>query len=468
MSELPAGIPPAVEPTPRDSASGVVLRAARGGGFEVLLGLRSRRSRFLPGHLACPGGAVEPRDRPHEPGAFERCASRELAEEAGIRIEPERWLAAGERVTPPMFPVRFHTRFFLATIPRDTLPPDPPPAPDEIESLRLARPATVLDEWAAGRALIPPPILPILRELAEAGGASPGELALRIARANAEEQRAPRIEFVPDLWVLPVRTATLPPATHTNVWMPGGTRFVIIDPGATDPAERQRLLDVVARRRDLRHEPLAIVLTHHHQDHVGGAADIASRLGLPLRAHPATLEALRARARIPAGLGTPLGDQDEIDLDGVRLRALHTPGHAEGHLAFEVVARGQLIAGDLVSSLSTILIDPEHGDMDAYLASLARVRDLGCRTLFPAHGAPLPARAVDELIEHRRERERRVLSRLGRNGVGLAEIAAGAYEDVDGIPVALAELQTRAHLAALERRGRVRRADALGRAWSLA
>ena len=47
-------------------------------------------------------------------------------------------------------------------------------------------------------------------------------LAARVAAVNADEDRSPRIEFVPGVWVLPVRTRTLPPASCTNVWMPEG------------------------------------------------------------------------------------------------------------------------------------------------------------------------------------------------------------------------------------------------------
>ena len=79
MSELPAGLEPAPEIVPRDSASAIVLRPGPRG-REVLLGVRSRRSRFMPGHWAFPGGAMDAQDRAGEPGAFSRCAARELAE----------------------------------------------------------------------------------------------------------------------------------------------------------------------------------------------------------------------------------------------------------------------------------------------------------------------------------------------------------------------------------------------------
>jgi glyoxylase-like metal-dependent hydrolase (beta-lactamase superfamily II) len=267
--------------------------------------------------------------------------------------------------------------------------------------------------------------------------------------------------------MLPVRTATLPPATHTNVWMPGGRRFVIIDPGSGEEEENRRLFEVVGRRRALGQEVDSIVLTHHHRDHIAGCVSLAVELGLPVRAHPDTLDVVQAT--VPAGRSLRLvavNDGDEIDLDGVVLRAHHTPGHASGHLVFHLVDRGQLVAGDLLSGLSTIMIDPVEGDMGLYLASLERARDLGCRQLLPGHGPPLPGKALDRLIAHRRDRERKIMEQLEAHRSDLREIATQTYDDVPQMPLALTERQTLSHLLLLERLGKVRRMDDAARLWS--
>ncbi len=419
----------------------------------------------MPGQLACPGGALEPADRPGEPGAHARCASRELAEESGIKIAPEDWIAAGERITPPLFPQRFRTRFFLARLPATVAAEALRPASGENESLLLARPDELLGQWERGAAELPPPVLAILRALAEVKDLSPEQAAPRVAAENAREERAPRIEFAPGVWVLPVRTATLPPATHTNVWLPGLRHFVLIDPGSTEVEELRRLGDVVERRRALGHRPAAVLLTHHHGDHAAGARLVCERFGLPLAAHRETLDALGALA---AGLdGRPLADGETVELEGLTLRALHTPGHARGHLAFHVAERGWLFAGDLASGLSTILIDPADGDMDAYLTSLARVEALGCRLLFPGHGPPLAAHRIGALIAHRIERERRIAAALAPEDASLADLAAVAYADGPGLPAPLVARQTLAHLLRLERQGRAERADPQATQWRL-
>jgi len=414
----------------------------------------------MPGHLALPGGAFEPGDRPGEAGDSARCVAREVAEETGLAIEAGDWIAAGTRITPPMFPVRFHTDFFVAMAPDGWNPAEQPPSPDEIESLRFVDPVKVLAAWERGDCQVPPPVLPILRQLAGGDSEDADAVAVGVRRANELEQRAPRIEFVPDVWMLPVETATLPPATHTNVWMPGRRRYVVIDPGCRSPAVLERLREAIGRR-PADHQPLAVVLTHGHQDHASGATALATMLDVPVQAHP---EAARA-AGLAEGAYEPLEDGRTIELDGLSLRSILTPGHAPGHLAFHVPERRALIAGDLVSGISTILIDPEHGDMGAYLDSLERVRALDCRILLPGHGSPMPARALQHLIDHRRDRESRIGCQLGGEGTSLSELARTAYEDVPQMPAALTERQTLSHLLHLERMGEARRIDPRGRCW---
>jgi len=466
VSELPRGIPPARAPTPRDSASTVVLRDAGPDGWEVLLGLRSRRSRFMPGHLACPGGGLEAADRPGEPGAFRRCAGRELEEETGIEVAVAEWIEAGERITPPLFPVRFRTRFFVARLPEAASVEGLAPATPENDEIRLARPDAVIEQWQRGAVKLPPPTLAILRALRTCDGRSLDEVAACLASANAEEERAPRIEFTPGHWMLPLRTETLPPASHTNAWLPGGRRFVVVDPGSSDVGETARLLEVVARRCALGHRPEAVVLTHHHRDHVRGAGPVARALAIPVRAHRATFE--RLGGALDGVEREEIADGDTVDLDGVTLEACHTPGHAAGHLAFHVVEERLLIAGDLVSGLSTILIDPDDGDMDAYRDSLSRADRLGCRMLLPGHGPPLPGKKLGALIEHRARREARILEALARGAAPVSRIAGEAYAETPGLPEPLTASQTQAHLFSLERRARVERVDREGGSWRLA
>ncbi|HET7824090.1 MAG TPA: MBL fold metallo-hydrolase, partial [Anaeromyxobacter sp.] len=154
------------------------------------------------------------------------------------------------------------------------------------------------------------------------------------------------------------------------------------------------------------------------------------------------------------------------ELLGDRFRALETPGHAREHLAFRDERSGAILCGDLVSTLSTIVIDPPEGDMAEYLRQLERLRALAPRTLFPAHGPP----ALDGTgrlamyLAHREEREGLVLAALERGGT-LEEVTARAYADTPPAMYPVAERSCLASLLKLRDEGRAREG---GGRWTLA
>ena len=124
-----------------------------------------------------------------------------------------------------------------------------------------------------------------------------------------------------------------------------------------------------------------------------------------------------------------------------------------------------MMAGDLVATWGTILIDPSEGDMGAYIASLRRVRALAPRVLLPAHGGAIVAvrTKLEAYIAHRLWREERVCEALRtRAGARPAELVEIAYADVAPALYPLAERSLLAHLAKLETEGRARRR---GRGW---
>jgi glyoxylase-like metal-dependent hydrolase (beta-lactamase superfamily II) len=154
----------------------------------------------------------------------------------------------------------------------------------------------------------------------------------------------------------------------------------------------------------------------------------------------------------------PRADGERIELGpGCTARVVHTPGHTRGHLGFLVEEDGSLLCGDLVSALSTIVIDPPEGRMAHYLASLERARDLAPRFLFPAHGPVLRdgARVLAGVLAHRREREARILA-AWRDGVREpAALVAAAYDALAAGLQPVAERQVAAHLEHLRERGEI-------------
>ncbi len=284
--------------------------------------------------------------------------------------------------------------------------------------------------------------------------AASGPPSLELLRTPPERARWP--EFQRGFVMAALRTPTLPPATHTNAWIvPVEDGVAVVDPGAPEPGEQARLFALLDALAADGRRTTAVWLTHAHPDHVGAAAAVAARDRVPVRAH--TLAAGRAP-------GADVVPVREGDLLGGRFLALETPGHAREHLAFLDEPTGALVCGDLVSTLSTIVIDPDEGDMAEYVAQLERMRALAPRTLYPAHGPPAPD-AVARLgayLAHRREREGLVVAALRRGGT-LAEITAAAYEDTPAPVLPVAE---RSCLSILEKLRRERRAAERAGAWS--
>ena len=259
---------------------------------------------------------------------------------------------------------------------------------------------------------------------------------------------------------LALRTPTLPPATSTNTALVGRRRLVVIEP-ATPFADQQAALEAaIAARIDAGAEVVAIILTHHHGDHIGHAAALRARLGAPILAHPATA------ARVPFAVDRPLHGGDVIDLgDGAALAAIYTPGHAPGHLVLHERQSGVAYAGDLVAGEGTILVDPsDDGDMAAYLASLRQIAELAPRLLIPSHGPVIadPVAHLRRTIEHRQMREDRVMAALHAGPRALDDLLAEVYADAPRALWPLARLALEAHLKKLVDEGRVLRdADAL-------
>lgn len=260
------------------------------------------------------------------------------------------------------------------------------------------------------------------------------------------ETAGPPAELVPvapGIRVLALRTPTLPPAAHTNVYLvgPQAGPVAVIDPGSPYP-DQQAILDRVLA--DV--PPAAVLLTHHHGDHIGGAAALAERWSVPIAAHAGTARRLAGRVAV-----TELIEDGDVAYGAT---AIFTPGHAEGHLCFAV--GDATIAGDMVAGVGTILIDPGEGDMAVYLASLERLLARPQMTLLPAHGPAIPDGhgKLREYLSHRRMRESLVADALADAPRTLAELVAEVYRDTPQALWGLAERSLLAHLVKLARERR--------------
>jgi glyoxylase-like metal-dependent hydrolase (beta-lactamase superfamily II) len=204
-----------------------------------------------------------------------------------------------------------------------------------------------------------------------------------------------------------------------------------------------------------------ILLTHHHQDHIGGVAHLRDRLRVPVAAHARTAALVAGAFRVDRHIAD--GELLLLDRDTPgerRLRAVFTPGHAPGHLCFLDEVTQTMIAGDMVAGVGFIVIDPPEGDMRLYLDSLARMKALAPRALYPAHGLPIadPIARLDEYVAHRLAREAKVAGALGNSAALVADLLPVVYSDTPPLMYPIAARSLLAHLLKLQADGRAREA----------
>lgn len=233
----------------------------------------------------------------------------------------------------------------------------------------------------------------------------------------------------------------------TNTYLFGVSELAVLDPGPVIDSHIEKIQEVAGA-------PIRwILVTHTHPDHSPAAAKLAAATGAELLGMPAPDGTHQDKTFNPARV---LNDGDELATDDFVIEAVHTPGHASNHLCYRHAGENWLFTGDHVIDGSTVVIDPPDGNMKHYLQSLRRVKDLKCDALAPGHGEIIndPARAIAWIIDHRLEREAKVVAALTANpNLTIRKLVPHVYEDVDKKLYAWAERSLLAHLLKLEADG---------------
>ena len=485
----------AKESIPKDAAAVILLRDDSN---EVYLAQRNPQISFLGGYHAFPGGKVDADDAEIEVrnceakdlAEFIVCAVRETFEEVGVLlvrggnkitkgqraslrddlisgrfsfaeiletwglwIDAEDFQYTGFWTTPKFSPVRFKTRFFLAVCPRR----QEPQTFGEFISGEFLAPNDALKLWENSQILISPPVLITIQQLTQ--------IEIQNLRSTAEKLLAASqiadgeiryIKLNPFVTVFPVRTETLPPATHTNCFIVGEKEFIVIDPGSPFVEEQQALNDYLDSLIAAGHYLREIILTHLHRDHVSGANALQKHFQLkydrsiPITMHSATARSLKGQIKADKFIA----DEEIITLKSsnenvFEIKALHMPGHARGHLCFYDEKAGFLLSGDNVIGAGGVLIAPPEGNMTEYLVSLERMKNLpNLRFLCGSHGAAIfnAREKIEIYIAHRLEREAKILGAIEDGAKTTREIVERVYSDVSPELWSLAEKSVEAHL----------------------
>ena len=178
-----------------------------------------------------------------------------------------------------------------------------------------------------------------------------------------------------------------------------------------------------------------LVLTHHHEDHVGAAPLLQKRRGLVPRVHPDGIPLLEhgfvqehyrrlVWGRAPRFRAQALGG--EMESGALRFRVLHTPGHSVDHVCLFEPERGWLFTGDLflAERLRYLRSDEE---LDRLITSVESAAATEAREVFCAHRGPVRGgvEALRRKASHLRSLRERVLDLLAQ-GLSEREVARRA------------------------------------------
>ncbi|NDB64078.1 MAG: MBL fold metallo-hydrolase [Euryarchaeota archaeon] len=478
---------------PRLASSAVITRLIEGEG-KMLMGLRHPEVPTFPGFWAFPGGGVSRHDREYaegehsavneKDGAWLVALFRELTEETGFAFEADgQWglvsddLRDGlcnkgliwahaveqglfsvdfglaslvtERTTPPLAPVRYTNRFYHIDFGNFALEPKQPPGRSEFTRFKWWAPEELLSEWEKGEAKMAPPQVTFVRDIIKGMVEGKGMIESLSEMSELPPRGPHKIEFAPGVECLPIPTATLPPATHTNCFIIGrGAEVLVVDPAV----QNQEGFEILERRlSELREDGKTLrgaLYTHRHPDHIGDQTMVRRLIDQQIFGTAETIEEL--------GAGTLIRDGQTIDLsDGHPWTVIETPGHCPGMVS---LASGVgTISADNVTMVGTILVPSKEGSMTQYMESLQRLMAIDPKLLFPSHGpvCASPWRLLDRTYKHRQQRHEKVLEAIQEGNTRLADIAKEAYKDAPDAPIMLSEDQTLSHIMGLIEQGLV-------------
>lgn len=281
-----------------------------------------------------------------------------------------------------------------------------------------------------------------------------------------------RTDFAPETGK-PVRVApgivrvTAPNAGHmtfkgTNSFLLGETRLMVVDPGPADDSHFGALMRAIGGRK-----VEAILLTHTHKDH----SALAPRLRDELRA-PIWFEGEHRPSRPPQRFERDwvkgdsdygfepdrrLRDGEIIEVSGMRIEVIATPGHCANHVCFGIRDTPWLLSGDHVMGWNSTLIGVPDGSMYEYLRSLRKIAARPYAHYLPAHGGAIddgPSYARD-LMAHREMRNEQIVVAVRSGARSIRQLQRVIYPNLALLLVPAARMQLRAHVEYLAQQKRI-------------
>ena len=237
----------------------------------------------------------------------------------------------------------------------------------------------------------------------------------------------------------------------TNTYVVGSDPAYVVDPGPADAGHLETVRSVAEDRGGI----AGLVLTHSHADHSAA---------VPMLDAPLLFGDVGAGDETSGEVGAVAGSASiAVAVKPERVgpfEIMPTPGHATDHVCFLI---GDVaLCGDLVLGHGSSFVPPDGGSLSAYMDSLERLREANPELLCPGHGPYItePRARLDEYVEHRLMRERKLVAALDDGERSRARLLAIAWDDVPAEMLPAAAMVMQAHLEKLKAEGRL--PDGLG------
>jgi glyoxylase-like metal-dependent hydrolase (beta-lactamase superfamily II) len=236
----------------------------------------------------------------------------------------------------------------------------------------------------------------------------------------------------------------------TNTYIVGSAPAYVVDPGPPDAGHVETIRTVAEDRGGI----AGVLLTHSHADHSAA---------VPMLDAPLLFGDVGAgdetSGEAGAGPSSDIAVAAELERVGP-FAVMPTPGHATDHVC--LLIGDVALCGDLVLGHGSSFVPPDGGSLSAYMDSLERLRGADPELLCPGHGPYVtePRAKLDEYVEHRLMRERKLVAALDDGERSRARLLAIAWDDVPAEMLPAAAMVMQAHLEKLEAEGRL--PDGLG------
>ncbi len=283
----------------------------------------------------------------------------------------------------------------------------------------------------------------------------------------------------------------------------GNGPLTLVDVGFDDPDIRNQLVAGIEAAGYAVADVDQVLLTHYHGDHSGLAGWVQEQSGATVRIHEADAPVVTAaeagsrelRAKQEAAFDAwgmpeskrtavrtvleeetalsteppsvePIADGETVKAGSFDLTAHHLPGHTTGHVGYLAADEGSFWSGDVLLPRYTPNVGGADvrldGALAAYLESLERIVDIAPTVAWPGHRDPIeePAARAREIIEHHRERTRRVLNVLREDGPADAwSVSHELFGELEAIHILHGPGEASAHLEHLAANGVVEHRD---------